>query len=532
MPIITVTLPNDGDNADASTVDNPINAILAVLNGHLDSDNLADGGIPNSKLAGGITVDKLASSTLQGWSPISAAPNSVTANGGRNYSLVFNALDLSGILSNGMRLKLTRSVTAPTQCASLNGSNQYFSCSSVTGVTFTDDFVCSALVYLTAYANETIVSRYNGTSGWSFDINSSGQISLTGFNAGSSNVSAVTAYQSLPLNRWIHVSAQLDMSSFATSPTASYMMIDGQDVACGVSQSGTNPTSLIQAGNIEVGSRNGGTLPFSGKIAQVAVYGAKVTQASILATIGQTLVGTETSIVAAYKLSNSVSDLTANANNLTAQNSATTTNADSPFAGGANALGGYTAGTTEFGEVFDVSFSTNTTVVVQVPRGYALPTSGGISVAASSTAHNPLGWPGLDNVIATALMLTDNPQTATSATIALGLTVTGYIPKNRRARFICYSGNMRNGTASKNGIAYIYIGGTNTSISGGTAVVASNNFDDANDGGGPVYMASPPYAPVGAGSVTASVALLSSSGGTLILTGASSETTYIQMELL
>ena len=43
MPIIDVgTQPSDGENADAADINGQINAILAVVNGHLDGDNFGD----------------------------------------------------------------------------------------------------------------------------------------------------------------------------------------------------------------------------------------------------------------------------------------------------------------------------------------------------------------------------------------------------------------------------------------------------------------------------------------------------------
>jgi uncharacterized alpha/beta hydrolase family protein len=43
-------------------------------------------------------------------------------------------------------------------------------------------------------------------------------------NGGAGNVSYLTSYQSIPLNKWVHIAAQLDMSAFtATTTTTSYM---------------------------------------------------------------------------------------------------------------------------------------------------------------------------------------------------------------------------------------------------------------------------------------------------------------------
>lgn len=328
-------------------------------------------------------------SRADGWVTGLTAPSTVTANGNRSYNLTIASTDYTDRLSAGMRLKLTRTVTAPTQCTDLeSGSSNYYSKSSPNKCTFTDDFVVSAWVKLESYQNPgVILSRYNGTSGWRFNINSSGQLELVGFNAGAGNNSYVQSYQSVPLNRWVHVAAQLDMSAFTATTTTSYIMIDGIDVPATVARNGTNPTALVQAGNLEVGSNNGGTNPFDGKLAQVAYYTAKVTQATILASIDRTLSGTETSLGSAYSFSNSITDLnTTTPNDLTAQNSAVATNADTPFSGGSG-------GTTEYALVMSASFSTDTTLVVQVPEGYAIPTTGGVSALAYSTHKSPQGFP-------------------------------------------------------------------------------------------------------------------------------------------
>lgn len=332
-----------------------------------------------------ITADEFVvagASANNGWTVGLPTPDTVTYNGNRSYDLVFSSNDITDTVSNGMRLKLTRTTAAPTQCTSLNGTNQYWSKTSPSGMTFTDDFVVSAWVKISAYqaAGQMIVSRYNGTSGWAMQIASSGIVQLFGFNAGVANYSVVQSYQSVPLNKWVHITAQLDMSTFTATTTTSYVMLDGLGVPASVIRSGTNPTALVQAGNLEVGSWNGGLLPFSGKIAQVAIYSAKVTQATILASMNQTLTGSETNLVSAYTFNNSINDLSANANNLTASGGAGFAT-DSPF------------NSTEYGIITANSFSTDTTLTVQVPEGYAIPTSGGVSAVAYSTQDVPYGFP-------------------------------------------------------------------------------------------------------------------------------------------
>lgn len=323
-----------------------------------------------------------------GWLPSIYTPNTITANGNRSYDLVFNGTDLTDTISEGMRIRTARTVAAPSQCATFDGTNDYFSKSSPAGMTFTDDFVVSAWVKLSAYQQGMIASRFNGTSGWYLRVDGSGFVELTGLNGGASNYSYVRSYQSIPLNKWVHITAQLDMSTFEATTTKSYVMIDGVDVPAQVGRAGTNPTALVQAGNLEIGSYNGGSLPFAGKIAQVAIYSAKVTQATILASMNQGLTGSETSLVSAYSLSNSLEDLSANNNDLTANGGVLATTADSPFGNSGVST------TLDYGIVMAKSFSTNTTLTVQVPEGCTIPTSGGVSAVAYSTQKSPFGFVG------------------------------------------------------------------------------------------------------------------------------------------
>ena len=357
--------------------------------------------------------DSFVASNANGWVDLLSAPNTVTALGNRSYSMVFNGVDHTDLISPGMRLKLTRTVTAPTQCADLeSGSSHYFNKTSPSGMTFTDDFTVSAWVKLESYTGgaQTIASRYNGTSGWALEVQSSGQVAIIGWNNNSANYSQILSAQSVPLNRWVHIAAQLDMSAFTATTTTSYVMIDGVNVPGTVSRGGTSPTALIQAGNLEIGSKNAGSF-FDGKIAQVAIYSAKVTQANILATMAQGLTGSETSLISAYSFNNTLNDLSANANNLTAQNSAVATATDSPFAGGS-------VGTTEYGIVTAAAFSTNTTLTVQVPEGYALPTTGGISAVSYSINKIPYGFPIQADKWSLKMIQSSTDRTTTSTTFA------------------------------------------------------------------------------------------------------------------
>lgn len=361
----------------------------------------------------------LTSTVTAGWIPLSQTVGAVTYNGQRSYNLTMSSSILS-TLSLGMRLRTRRTVSAPTQCTSLNGSSQYFdrASASVTGMTFTDDFVVSAWVKLTSYpvgSSGTIIARMDATSanGWALRVNTAGQLLFLGLNAGTGNYSQVSCYQSLPLNKWVHISAQLDMSAFTATPTTSYIMLDGVDIPCTVARSGTNPTTLVNTGNLAIGRE--GLNPvnyFPGKIAQAAVFSAKVTQATIRGYISQGLLGTETNLVSAYSFNNSINDLnTTNANNLTAQGSATATNADSPFT--LNSFGA-ASGTLDFGIVTGITSATE--ITVQVPEGCAIPTSGGISEIHYSTQKVPYNFPAQTSRWELILFVQSNVNMTTGST--------------------------------------------------------------------------------------------------------------------
>lgn len=390
MTLVSLTLPNDGETIDASDVNGPFNAIASVLNGNIDDQNvntisgtkITTGTLPLNAFTTAAQLD-----LAKGWNDLGAAPTSVVHNGNGSYTGTF-AVDQSPKLNPGTRIRTTRAVPAPTQSTSLNGTNQYWNDTTISGMTFTDDFVISAWVKLSSYGQYGIVSRYNGTNGFILQTSPSGVVTLSAYNAGSGNESRVTSYQSIPLNKWTHITAQLDMSAFTATPTTSYIMFNGVDVPSLVARAGTNPTALIQAGNLEIGSYNGGVANFPGKIAQAAIFNSKVTQATMRGYMNQSYIGNEANLISAYPFNGNGNDLnTTNGNNLTAQNSATATNADAPWGGQAD---GTVSGTLDYGIVVG---TTPTTVTWQTPEGATSPTTGGISAISYSGVKAPYGFP-------------------------------------------------------------------------------------------------------------------------------------------
>lgn len=370
--------------------------------------------------------------TSQGWTALGQTPNTMTYNGNRNYDLVFNSVDLTGTLSPGMKMQMVRNTAAPTQCTSLNGTTQYFNKTSPSGMTFTGNFSCSAWVKLSSYpsAQAGIIGRDSagGTlSGWEFGITTDGRVQLYWRNA--SGNSSCNSYASIPLNKWVHIAA---VATVATPTAAIY--IDG--VLVSSSMAATAATTVVQAStNLTIGNRNSTSGFFPGKLAQVAVFSAAISQATLQSYISQGMSGSEANLISAFSLSNSLNDLnTSNANNLTAQASATTTNSDSPFGNGG------VSSTLEYAEVNAISFSTNTTVNVRVPETCMIPTTGTITTVNYSTQSNPYGLPYFSKIIAQAIIRGIFSTTTTGSWVDVsGLTTTAYIPTGAKAKVRFYA---------------------------------------------------------------------------------------------
>jgi hypothetical protein len=324
-------------------------------------------------------------SGADGWSPLGQSLTSITALGNRSYTAVVSGVDTTGVTCVGQRLKLPRTVTAPTQCTDLEASSsQYFSraSGSLTGISFTDDYTCMAWVKIESYASAVmaIISRYNAANGFLFYVNASGQLILQNGTGTRLN----TSYQSVPLNKWVHVAATMNASAGTGE-----VYIDGVLVPSLISGAGT---SITQAGNLEIGSANAGNF-FDGKIAQVGLFDAVISAATIRSYMSQTLSGSETNCIGAWTLNGVLTDSDSNANNLTAQGSAVATNADTPFTNPVTGTN-ITAGSTNYGIIMAQSFSTNTTYTIQIPEGETLPTTGGIGTVSYSTQKTPYGFPG------------------------------------------------------------------------------------------------------------------------------------------
>lgn len=330
----------------------------------------------------------LTAASSNGWEvfPYTMSVSSGYNKGHRQQDITIANQDVRSFISKGMKLRYNRNTTIVEQCARfVRSSSQYANraSGSLTGTltTTTDDVTFEANVYLEGYNNNTgqqLFSRYNGTSGFQFRLGGAGQVEAYGFNAGAGNFRGFTSFLSLDPYKWYHIAACLDMSGFTTATNAVY--INGISIAISMTQSGTNPTAWVNAGNLELASTNGGTALFNGRIRDMRMWNALRTQTQIRDNMYQELVGTETNLIFYAKLAGNFNDSTSAANNLSAQGGAVATYDDCCWRN------------TQYCVVTNVVYSApNSTITIQSPNGMGVQ-NGTITAPYYSSQDRPYGF--------------------------------------------------------------------------------------------------------------------------------------------
>lgn len=355
------------DDGTPPTYGFPI-AVVTVANGF---STITNGVIRDVRTQ--VALNTGSSNAADGWTAISGVLSVSTGynKGNKEYEIATSS-DLSAVLSPGMRLKLTRGVTPPTQCLDLeSSSSQYAAKSSPTGLAQTDDITVEAWIKHESYggSNQTIMSRINGTTdGWTFYVNTSGQLVLAGARAADD---LITSYQSIPLGIWTHVAANID-SSGATGA----MYINGILIATAFTNNGNSAFNTPTA-DFRLGAGTGGTLFYDGEIADARIWSAVRTATQIRDNMNQQLVGNETNLAGYWKLDGNLNDSTSNANNLTGSGGAVATTVDNPM----NAI--------EYAIIHKV---TSTTLTVFTGTNYNIPNLT-LSTPYYSTQKTPFGFP-------------------------------------------------------------------------------------------------------------------------------------------
>ena len=296
-----------------------------------------------------------------GWNLISTTPtvSSGYNKGNKEYDLTFDSVDLTSSITPGMRFKIDRTGTTPTQSTDLEASSsQYWSKSSPTGVAVTDDITCEAWIMPESYTGsvQTIVARRTAafTSGFQFRLEIDGRLTLLGLNGGV--YEGVTTYQSIPIGEKVHVAGSLDLSG------NSYVLyINSVAVPSQATPGSGSLSAFTAAGDLTAGSITSGGEYFDGKMSDVRVWSTIRTDTEIRDNMNMHFTTPQTNLIFGCNFNGTATDYSGNGNNLTASGGAGYVT-DNPF------------NTTEYGIVTKVAYSApNTTVTVFTGTDYNIP---------------------------------------------------------------------------------------------------------------------------------------------------------------
>lgn len=232
------THDHDGVNSkslsgyQAETYDNDV---------ELDSDDLPSGGTP------------------YGWNlnETSSFSNGGVFVGGENLSEGASTTKVADVLGTS------------TYCG-FDGSS-YLESTSSSFDSLTGDFTISLWAYHSSWAvavaaNETLISKFDGTDGWILYLSTAGQLEWETYNGGGTLTSEVRVGYTNLQSGYHHFSIVRD------ADTGTTIYIDGLRVA----YVADTAQAITDAGNLEIGSYNGGTAIYTGRIDEVVVHDDKV----------------------------------------------------------------------------------------------------------------------------------------------------------------------------------------------------------------------------------------------------------------
>lgn len=148
MGLISITTPNDGENADAADLTNPLNTIVSEINGNLDANNLAASAVTTAKINNeAVTTAKIADNAvtpakrsggfyIANFSPTSTGTTAITGAGFAPNVAIFmlRTADSSTVGGSGMGFATSDGLMATTANYSEQGADD--SSDSATNLAF------------------------------------------------------------------------------------------------------------------------------------------------------------------------------------------------------------------------------------------------------------------------------------------------------------------------------------------------------------------------------------------------------------
>lgn len=383
--VITLYTSRSTSNASDNGAPPTYGILLAVVTVANGASSITNANISDRRTQSSLSSVNSGSST--GWTSLGYALTYGANNGNKEFT-VTTPNDLTGLLSPGMRLKISRSTTPPTQSmAFVAASSQYATKASPAGITFTGPFTCEAWAYLTSYTGNSraeILSRLDPagtTGGWEFFLDASGRVQIQYGTA--SSFTNILSYQSVPLNRWTHLAGVVTSVSSKTGA----IYINGTSVP--TTNTATAATTLTQAAiDLRIGASpvTPANTYFNGYLSEVRLWSVAQSAGSIQSNMTINLVGNETNLIGLWQGNGNFNDATSNANNLTATNGAIATQAANPY----NA--------TEYAIITKVSYSNPTTTVTLFTGDNGTIPNQTLNTPYYATVKEPFGFPADENL--------------------------------------------------------------------------------------------------------------------------------------
>ncbi len=247
---------------------------------------------------------------------------------GQREWLLNSSVDVSSFISKGDRLRLTRPSAAPTQSMLFNGSTQYATKATPSGLNFANTFTIESWMYNDSTSNGASrmwLSRTNtgATDGWYSQIDASGRLTIVYTSGG--NATGWYTKEAIPSGEWVHVAIVV---SSISGKTLQGIYLNGYPVYT-VNNVNTS-TTITNSGNLTLGRWDNPNQYWGGALSEVRIWSTARTATQIVDNMYNNLVGNETGLIGLWRGDGSWNDLTANANHLTATG-AVNNNLNNPF---------------------------------------------------------------------------------------------------------------------------------------------------------------------------------------------------------
>jgi hypothetical protein len=150
------------------------------------------------------------------------------------------------------------------KCQDFDGSDDYINCGNDASLWSTGSFTYSALINPSAFNDYNMVMG-RGPSMWSrfFLVGTTGYIRA--FQRYSDTNAMSQSSSEIPLDEWSLITAKFENDTWS-------LYINGEEVSYSVQQTGVGTLHDYSSRNFAIGAVNTGSYPFTGKIAQIAVY--------------------------------------------------------------------------------------------------------------------------------------------------------------------------------------------------------------------------------------------------------------------